>query len=160
MEQCCQRNVSGSRHLSHSKSSPRRRGTRRLQPPPQAGSRQGLRHYPPVTKPHSGINQTHCSGISPTPPGEQGLARRFKRGPARMTPSPRSHKPRTTANPGLPTRYGRQEHPPSRRDRSRVQCRPPAAQTSTSTSTSSRVSCPAGSSSPLRPHERQRTYRP
>lgn len=46
MEQCCQRNVSGSRHLSHSKSSPRRRGARHLWPPTQSRLQTGLEIQP------------------------------------------------------------------------------------------------------------------
>lgn len=46
MEQCCQRNVSGSRHLSHSKSSPRRRGTRHLRPPTRSRLQTGLEIQP------------------------------------------------------------------------------------------------------------------
>lgn len=50
MEQCCQRNVSGSRHLSHSKSSPRRRGTRHLWPPTQSRLQAGLEIPPSCHK--------------------------------------------------------------------------------------------------------------
>lgn len=50
MEQCCQRNVSGSRHLSHSKSSPRRRGTRHLRPPTPSRLQTGLEIRPSCHK--------------------------------------------------------------------------------------------------------------
>lgn len=88
MEQCCQRNVSGSRHLSHSKSSPRRRGTRHLQPPAPSRLQAGLETLPSCHKaplrnqsdtlfgyfPHSARRARACSAIQARASADDSLA--------------------------------------------------------------------------------------
>lgn len=149
--------------------------------PPQAGSRQGLRYSLPVTKANSRINQTHCSGIStphrpaskglpprienlhcshapgpsPSPPPHPGACSAIQAGASTQDFIAASHEPRAATNPSLPMRCAAGKS--TRRQDGALQN---SMQRLRRTSTSSRVSCPAGSSAPLRPHEHQRTYRP
>lgn len=112
----------------------------------------------------SRIENLHCShapGPCPSRPATPipGLARRFKREQARRTSSPRATNLELPPTPASLCTV-QQARAPAVKTGALQNSMQRLRRTSTSTSTSSRVSCPAGSSAPLRPHEHQRTYRP
>lgn len=136
--------------------------------PPKAGSRQGLKHCFPVTKPNSGINRhiVRVFPVAPALPGGQGPSPRIEDLHGSHAPGPSSMPtaacPNSNSNVDLLPTPARPCAAAGKNTRHQDGIAPEfnAASPAAQTSTSSRVSCPAGSSAPLRPHERQRTYRP